>query len=968
MFIKSILVLFLTYFFQVYGQHTYYKTLNNENGLITNEIYQIIQDNKGFLWIGCDAGLLRYNGYEFKHFTNLQQNSRSISGLKLDVKGNLWCNNFSGQLFRIFEDSLILVGNYTEEANKFQIAFSNQSGFWKINKDYLSFHDIWGHALKKIPLDFKKDLYGNGISMLFFDNNLWIEIPGYGLYYLDEKNNHLKLILNTSEDKNFQSQLLFTFNGNLYLIRCESSPKLNNFVYQIDIRNKKANLLFSYKNASSVRYYSYYVDRYNELWVGTSDGAIQLNRIHDIINPKKVFFKGFKISSIYQDNERNYWFSDLQNGIHLITDMKVLIQNKNFSEKFQNDIYIIKPLNDSLLITGHYNGELFFYDTKKNIHIPISEINKIKGITVKDIEPYGDRWYISRGHLMVYDPKNQETYYPKIFGNARDIIIYKDTVFSVHPEYLTRFAIKELQKNKDLNFEVFYQTGGKKVEKDPGNEMLYFALNNGLYYYQQGKMQPILLNHESVRASTLSKNQLSVWVLTHAQGILEVKNGKIIRNILNTNSLKDHDIKFICADNQWIWGLTHSEFFRIHLENENLEKYSLNIGINPADITSITEQKEELFIGTKKSLIRIPKSLNPVNSYKPFFFIEKVYYDDSSNLLPFSVLPFDFSNLKFEFLGISFRSGKDLKYQYRLLGFDSTWKTLPYNTPYVSYSSLPWGNYTFEAKAINESGIESNTQKISFSVEKPFWEQKGFYIFLLIFFTGIIILVTRYQIRRIHKRHEMEKKLIQSQLKALRAQMNPHFVYNSLISIQSLILKQDIKNSNFYLIQFSHLMRKILDSSDKEQISLQEEIEILELYLSLEKLRFGEDFVYYVHSSEEVDIDKVTIPPLLLQPFVENAIKHGLLHKEGQKFLSIQFLKEKGITICRIRDNGIGRAHAMKIKERLNQKYSSFSTRATQKRVELMNHFAHSNYKIEIIDLFENQIPSGTEVKITLHT
>jgi LytS/YehU family sensor histidine kinase len=192
--------------------------------------------------------------------------------------------------------------------------------------------------------------------------------------------------------------------------------------------------------------------------------------------------------------------------------------------------------------------------------------------------------------------------------------------------------------------------------------------------------------------------------------------------------------------------------------------------------------------------------------------------------------------------------------------------------------------------------------------------------------------------------------------------MNPHFMYNALNSIQALILKKDIKNSNLYLSQFSRLMRKVLEISGKLEISIQEEVETLELYLSLEQLRFGAEFNYEIIVQKDLDAYSCYIPPLLLQPFVENAIKHGLLHKKGDKKLTISFQKEHDTLVCMIKDNGIGRVHAQEIKDRQREAHHSFSTSATQKRIELLNNVNGKNLALELIDLYENDEPSGTLV------
>ncbi|MFN7013528.1 MAG: sensor histidine kinase, partial [Bacteroidia bacterium] len=230
----------------------------------------------------------------------------------------------------------------------------------------------------------------------------------------------------------------------------------------------------------------------------------------------------------------------------------------------------------------------------------------------------------------------------------------------------------------------------------------------------------------------------------------------------------------------------------------------------------------------------------------------------------------------------------------------------------------------------------------------------------------VVVLIYRYQIKKLRKRNEIEKKLILSQLSALKAQMNPHFMYNAINSIQALILEHDIKNSNLYLSKFSNLLRKILDASGKEFISLKEEIDILSLYLDLEKLRFGEDFNFTIEVDKQIDEYAIQIPAMLLQPFIENALKHGLLHKKGNKFLKIQFNFYNNHLQCVIEDNGVGRKRSEEIKQRFKKTHQSFATEATDKRVELFNKFTHGKYKIQVTDLYQNDVSTGTRVTIEI--
>ena len=162
----------------------------------------------------------------------------------------------------------------------------------------------------------------------------------------------------------------------------------------------------------------------------------------------------------------------------------------------------------------------------------------------------------------------------------------------------------------------------------------------------------------------------------------------------------------------------------------------------------------------------------------------------------------------------------------------------------------------------------------------------------------IVYLIFHWRIGFLKRRAEIQNQLILSQLTALKAQMNPHFMYNTLNSIQDLIVQHDIKSTNYYLSQFGSLMRKVLDASGSEQILLTEEVEILTLYLNLEKLRFGEQFSFEIRVDEQLDLEMMRIPSIVIQPFVENAIKHGLLHKNGEKKLLIYFSMTNNSVVC----------------------------------------------------------------------
>jgi tetratricopeptide (TPR) repeat protein len=241
-------------------------------------------------------------------------------------------------------------------------------------------------------------------------------------------------------------------------------------------------------------------------------------------------------------------------------------------------------------------------------------------------------------------------------------------------------------------------------------------------------------------------------------------------------------------------------------------------------------------------------------------------------------------------------------------------------------------------------------------------------IFLLLFFIFNRLKVIRKQKKELDKAYEMLEKskrfeLAASNLKALKSQMNPHFIFNSLNSIQDLILQKDTDTSYDYIVLFADLVRNTLNYSNNEFISFTKEIEFLEVYLQLENLRFGDDFKFEIETN---GIDEIKVPSLIIQPFLENSLKHGLMHKEGLKELSLEFKLEKEL-ICIITDNGVGRAESNRIqKRRGNNTHASFAMGAIKKRLNLLSERFEENFSFEVEDLYDYDIAKGTKITVII--
>ncbi|MCG6191590.1 sensor histidine kinase, partial [Maribellus maritimus] len=233
-------------------------------------------------------------------------------------------------------------------------------------------------------------------------------------------------------------------------------------------------------------------------------------------------------------------------------------------------------------------------------------------------------------------------------------------------------------------------------------------------------------------------------------------------------------------------------------------------------------------------------------------------------------------------------------------------------------------------------------------------------IVLLIFLTLLILslLIWRWRVRQRFRKEQQQRRLRELELTAIRSQMNPHFLFNSLNSVQNLVQQNKGREAHLYLADFAGLIRKVLQNSEKEEVSLAEELEMIKQYLNLEKLRF--DFDFTISVEDKIDANNTMVPSMLLQPFAENAVIHGLQNKTGYRQLKIEVARDKSGIKITIEDNGIGRDAAKEIDKAKNGKGSKLM----KDRLEILQEKHGEKYHLETIDLTGNDIGTRVEIQI----
>ena len=934
----------------------YNYTIGYENGLPTLEINHMVQDETGYIYLATEAGLYRYDGQNFEPITHPDLHVRSMSLLEYDSEKNLWCANNKGQLFRVLEDSLLLVFQYQGPSDQFRFCFFDGPGLWLFEAGKMSWISPSGTLGTSIPLPFLQSEDLSDLKCIRYKQSLLIEANGKGLFVVDLKTRAYSSIPypEKSRGKKHFERSLFILDKKLFLVLGDEYPLIDGNIFWVDLSQHKLKNVFHYINPLRIVNYDYRTDRKKRLWIISSYGAICIWDIRAFTSPEHIFFFQNKISCMLEDREGALWFADPAKGLLVVPNENVFMFEIRGLKPYQEEVKILLPLVGNELIGGDANGNIFRYTPG------IPSLNYISPewgkslMEVSDIKVNGDTCIAAQGMISLFDYTGKFHKHFENYGAITDLECDNQYLWATDHKYLFRAPMKNLIQKQELVFDTLLQCNVKGIGLEPFNRNLFFSQSDGLAYIDSsGKL------HEPEYGKGLDVKHFfsedsSLFLATYNRGLIEIQNGKIKHTWLDGKTIN----QFTSAD-QRLWVSTEKELFTIEKQSGKVLLMTINGGIRPSEISFISHYKQNAVLLTKKAIIMVPDSTSFVNHNPPGIIIKSVYTDKSHfKLSEKIVLPYDFANLRIAYIGFSYTSGKAMQYAYRLIGLDTNWTQVSAEQTTALFPSLPNGEYVFEIKAINESKTESRIVRIPFTVNSPFWMKWWFYILIVLCIGGFVALFFQLRIRRLQRKNSLEKKMIASQLTALKAQMNPHFMYNALNSIQDLILANDHVNSNKYLVRFSTLMRKVLDVSGKENITLQEEIDILSLYLELEKLRFGDEFIYTIRCENIHDTESVDVPPMILQPFVENAMKHGLFHKKGEKKLDIEFVMKEHL-VCNITDNGVGRKRAEEIRQR---KHHSFASKAIEQRISLLNEYTSREYRSEIVDLFENGEAAGTKV------
>ncbi len=953
------------------GQQYFFKNYSVESGLPFIQVACMYQDSQGYLWSGGYGGLSRFDG---KHFVNFGRKN----GLP-DVNVNAIAGDEEGRIFVGTNKGIcILEGD--------QFIFPEDKSLR--NRSILSFGKGYHHSIY-IGTDLGLFMYSNGkvkpvrklanyrinavfksdTSALYIGTDRGLVIYGHESFeVLNEANglasNKIRCITN------FNQYIVIGTNKGLSFFDPTTKKFTNYFIEQglideniISLVNQKDQHLWVGSQSGLLRYdkqqFAYYNveqgnnsnniisilhDREDNIWLGTYSGLFRY-RDNSFSTFDKVNGPGSSfVFQILRDKTGSLWICTQNSGVYRYEAGYF----KNYTERHGitgNTSRAMIETKEGDLLFGTNEGLLHFVGEK---FVPVQLPEKFKGPVDVIYRGVGNVYWLggSNGFVkLVWEKGTSKSRFYRIPA-SKEFVVYGFCEDSRQNLYIgTYHAGLYMLKNDSL----IHVNTRYKLEEDNFftlkciRDKVFAATLNGIAIYdtQNHSLDRITsdegLNSDLIYSIEFAENQQCLWVGTN-QGVNKLN----LKKYLNE-------------------GLAEIQKF-------GKEEGFAGVECNTSGIWE--DKNGTLWFGTVNGLVKHEPFQFKKNLLQSPVILQKIQVlNTDSNLAQNTTLPAGYNTLTFYYRTICLTNPEKVLYKKRLLGLEKEWSAAG-TEDYSKYLNLPPGNYTFSVKACNNEGIwNEQPTNFEFRISRPFYRTWWFLALVsltVIALTYLLVLFRIYTVKREQKK-EFERKVEMSkiELKALRSQMNPHFVFNSLNAIQHYIINTKSEEAIKYLSKFARLIRMILNYSDKPTVTVGEDLETLKLYIELEKMRFEDKFEYSIQVDDSVEQDYDIMPPMLMQPYVENAILHGLNPKPEKGQLNIRLRSENNFLICTISDNGIGRARSSEIKHGGAKNHRSLGMKITEERLKILNEINASHLSVVITDLKNREGQSeGTRVEL----
>jgi ligand-binding sensor domain-containing protein len=984
--IVVIIICLLGTFFHLKAQQTLYQHFTVEEGLPSLTINQVNQDQLGYIWLATNKGLSKYDGYQFVNYTVKDGlPSNNIREIYIDQSNRIWLISDGNAIAFVKNNEITTLTPSSEifeikpkgihESND-DIWIDTEQGLFSYKNGQLELYELPDKEWEFLGIDEKgiKWFYDED-ARLYPDGNPQkvIQIPLDSNEILDSR------IFQWSDGR-----LYFETEEQLYFYKDTLTPiKLFS---GLSISEQHAPHLISRRD---VRFFN-------------KKGQLETEYRHQ---------GSFKLQGAFKDREDNWWFNTLDDGLYLLTANAQLSKTFNIQNGLDDPfVTAVTKDNQGNIFAGTENGDLYFIANGDDYPslFPLANTRKMKVLLA-------DNEYLYIGSRQGLHILSKENFEMAMFGfgitsglaisncNPPNCLIKKNSknffisgsVKGVNDLFLnekhlyiaTESGVWELDLEHEDAFKMTLISEKAAKSVVIYNDEIWIGTSKGIFKQEKeatGKSKN-LLPHPTNQIVRGADNDL--WVGTDGFGIFHYKNDRF--ELLKSTE-RDIVERIVLDEMKTVWAATNNGVKSIDFKENKHEvrPYQVADGLPTKETNTLYSDKSNIYVGTNRGFTIMDKIKLSRNKATPPVYFKNIIVNNETTA-PQKTLKLNYkeNNISIQYVGISIKSNKKITYLHKMDGVDKKWQQTELTE--LSYRGLSPNNYTFHIKAIDVEGRASEERTMTFIIRPPYWETLWFRGLIILGLAGLIYFFLQKRIQNVQKR-EQEKAFIQketadlqlkvaeerteierinnelakSKLETLQAQMNPHFAYNALTSIQMLILKKDNKTANKYLVKFARLMRQFLEASKETYIPLNKEIELLKLYIEMEQLRFKDKFQVQYDISPTVKTGEIPIPSMLLQVFVENAINHGLVYKKGTGILKFIVKKEGEKVLCIVEDDGIGRTKAQAIKQQSAGSYKGLGMKISEERVRYLNMTENIKVNVVIEDDILDDEQGGTRVNV----
>lgn len=954
---------FIVFGINVHAQEPFHINYTTESGLPSNEVYCVYQDTTGYVWFGTENGVSRYDGYTFENF-GLENglDKLEINKILSDHTGKVWFSSFFGNVYYREGNQFCpyrwnhILEKFKKKSNIVNLQHIDQAGtfFFRVNyKGILLIYEDGREQIIQSDCGVCEVVLINESGFSITESASNVKLPDFFSQYKNAiENGERKIHVYEMKNKREYQEILKNepySSNNSQTYQWNDSLTLYSMYRQIYIING-GKFVPVLTTPSPVNIY--FRDN-SDLYIGhqKNDGIHIYRNWKPFLQMKpEKWLTGSEISWVLRDGNQGLWVTTINHGVYYFPNDKVKVYLIEGIEKNQKFTALL-PFGKGDVAAINYDGLLIFL---KNYQHDL-QIQFENRSNIPDISQNQEFTFI-RGYRV--NKKSEyllfKTNLPNRFERKRKFESFygadRTNLFLYNPKTKTFDIIFDERLNSDFIFDLY---------RDHQNT-LWLATNVGLKTFKDNKLKnaaPSLQNIKTISIDQLKSGQIIIGTKGKGVYIYDQKNstGTYINK---AHGLSSDLIEYIWVDDfDNIWVATLKGLNKIIISSDQgikVRQYHTQHGLPSEEINMVRTYGRDIWLATGKGLTFFKDKALDTTTQVPaliHFFVNGKVILHQNRFQHYE------NNIRIDLKNYDFARGNKVKYRYKL-NHNDKWTIQSINS--LNFINLAPGNYHLEVQAENKDGFWSKSFLFPFTILRPWWLSWYFIIFSISVIGLWIFLYFRSRIKMIRSEQKLKNQMLTYEKQALLAQMNPHFIFNAFSAIQYYINTKATKKADDYLTDFSYLIRKILDNSGKKDILLSEEIKLLTLYTQLESRRFDNKFIVNIFVDDDIDTDVTRIPCMLIQPLVENAINHGLMHlteRKGQ--LQINFVDYIGSLRIVIEDNGVGMEKSKGTS--LHKMFDSYGLKLLDDRISSYRNSGEYYITLTHEDLYEGSIPAGTK-------